>query len=130
MTDRSHILVVDDDPDTREAMADLLQRDGYSVAAASDGRSALTYLSEDANRRPDLILLDLDMPAMNGFDFRQTQLSSAKHADIPVAVLSAADTSSEQREALRADAFLAKPVTVGSLRAVIREIVGRCRGGE
>ncbi len=121
---RAHILVVEDDLDTRESMIDLLQQDGYSVSAAADGGAALAYLGT-CRRAPNLILLDLHMPGMDGFEFRRAQLNDAKHAAIPVAVVSASPPMQPKMQALRPAAYFLKPVNVKSLRARIRSVLRR-----
>jgi CheY-like chemotaxis protein len=101
------ILVIDDDTDSREALCDLLELLGYEVGSAENGLEALRYLS---NRRdsPSLILLDLYMPVMDGWEFMRQLHGNPCTADLPVIVLSAADrpTASE------AEAILQKPVNV------------------
>jgi two-component system, chemotaxis family, chemotaxis protein CheY len=62
-----HVLVVDDDEDAREALADILRLNRFSVSTAENGRLGLAAL--DAGQRPDVIVLDLEMPVMNGWDF-------------------------------------------------------------
>src|SRR5947209_13870316 len=75
-----HILIVDDDAATRTAMTLVLEGTGYRVASASDGREALDYLQR--SERPDLILLDLMMPRMDGWQFRDQQWRSPALASI------------------------------------------------
>jgi len=119
---RAHILIVEDDLDTRESMIDLLQQEGYSVTGAADGGSALAYL-RSCPRSPNLILLDLHMPGMDGFDFRRTQLSDPKHAAVPVAIVSASPPTPPNMQALRPVAYIVKPVNVRSLRSHIRGVL-------
>jgi CheY-like chemotaxis protein len=84
-------LVVDDDVHIRESLSEYLQEEGFDVRSASHGLEAL----EVARRgpRPDVIVLDLLMPVMDGWDFRAAQLASPDLADIPVVVISAAGFS-------------------------------------
>src|SRR5512143_1398068 len=103
----AHILVVDDDSDLREAMTEALEDAGYSVAAAGDGAQALEYL-RNSSRRPDLILLDLRMPNMDGWGFRAEQLRSVEHASIPVVVLTAEVNTKGKEQALGAAGVLRK----------------------
>src|SRR5512136_1149583 len=80
------VLVVEDDRDMREALVEVLRLESYLVDAAGDGSQAL----ELARRRhPDVILLDLMMPVMSGWEFRATQLQDERIAAIPVIVMSA-----------------------------------------
>ena len=84
------ILVVEDDPDILESVQDFLEQDGYLVLRASNGREALDVLARGAV--PSLILLDLLMPVMDGFELLAHLRSSSAHAAIPVVVVSASST--------------------------------------
>jgi two-component system, chemotaxis family, chemotaxis protein CheY len=83
----AYILIVDDDDDVREMLGEVLEEGGYRVASAEDGREALRYLS--AHPPPFLIILDLMMPVMDGWQFLHEQRKSPALASIPVAVFSA-----------------------------------------
>src|SRR4051794_37746057 len=82
------VLLVEDNDATREAVSLILESDGYQVMTAANGRKALDRLRGGA--RPDLILLDLMMPVMDGWQFRAEQRRDQVLADIPVIVCSAA----------------------------------------
>ena len=84
------ILVVEDDPDMRACVAEVLADEGYEVLVAREGSEALRILRE-ASQRPSLILLDVMMPGMNGLAFREEQLRDQRLADIRVIIFSAAD---------------------------------------
>src|SRR5690242_18258082 len=94
------ILVVEDDPLTREALAMVLGEAGCRVACAADGREALGLLR--AGPKPDLILLDLSLPVLDGRQFRREQLQDPALAGIPVVVVSAAADLSQEAKALGA----------------------------
>ena len=129
VTERFHILVVDDDQDLRNTLSDLLDQVGYSVAVAQDGLDALSQLRA-GTRRPGLILLDLQMPNMNGVEFRGEQLKAAELANIPVAILTA-DTEGKQKAAsLNAIAFLCKPLKFPQLLTLISDIRTRREGSQ
>lgn len=81
------LLVVEDDHDVREALTDILRDAGYRVAWAVDGREAMRALR--GGLRPDAILLDLMMPEMDGWQFREEQLRDSALREIPVVVMSA-----------------------------------------
>lgn len=81
------ILVVDDSPDMREVLRAVLEGDGYRVDEAANGAEALRYLRQ--HEPPQLIVLDLMMPVMNGWEFREAQRHDAALASIPVVVFSA-----------------------------------------
>jgi PAS domain S-box-containing protein len=91
------VLVVEDDEATRSMLQRTLEKDGWSVDAAEHGRIALTYLE---TRRPDLILLDLMMPELDGFGFLEAMRHNPATASIPVVVLTAKDLTEEERERL------------------------------
>ena len=114
------MLVVEDEPDVRLALAELLREAGYLVDEAEDGRHALDRLHDPP--APDAIVLDLRMPIMNGWEFRVAQRQDPQLADIPVVALSA--DGAAHAEAVAADVFLRKPLTglalLHALRAVIR----------
>ena len=94
---RRPILVVDDDPDLRELLRRTLEREGYLVLEAADGRSALARIEE---RLPGLILLDLMMPHMNGFELLTELRARPEWRGIPVIVVTAKDLTPEERQRL------------------------------
>src|SRR5262249_39532313 len=94
MSPRYTVLIVDDDDDLRAAIAEVLVEDGYDVGHAGNGAEALNYLHTQP--RPDLILLDLMMPVMDGREFRCEQRRDPRLADIPVVVLTAAGNAIQQ----------------------------------
>ena len=103
------VLVVDDDPDNRALISHLLSSEGYPVATATDGREALNRLPD---LRPSVILLDLEMPVMDGRMFRQHQLDLASPLrSIPVIICSGSDNADKLTDELRPFASLSKPFT-------------------
>jgi CheY-like chemotaxis protein len=114
--DNCPVLIVEDDADLREMMAQLLTLEGFAAATAANGREALLYLQ--TNAAPDVILLDLMMPVMDGWEFRREQQRDRDMAGVPVIVLSALD---QPRAAdVAADAFLKKPLDFDRLLELIR----------
>jgi CheY-like chemotaxis protein len=107
---KAHILIVEDDRDLLEVMSDLLETEGYQIAQAADGAEALELLR--AGLRPDLILLDLQMPRMSGWRFRLEQLRDPELAEIPVLVMTVWD---EELGSCSADGYLIKPLTLEAL---------------
>jgi CheY-like chemotaxis protein len=103
------ILVVEDDHDVRDSLSLLLEMEGYHVAVANHGRDALNFL-ENEQQPPCLILLDLMMPVMDGFEFRQRQREHPAFASIPVVVMSAAGSMHEKLPGLAAEAYIKKPM--------------------
>ncbi len=114
----SQILVVEDDPLVRQALTELIEEAGYTVAQVADGVQALSYLKECA-QLPSLILLDLMMPRMNGFEFRLRQQSNPYLMRIPVVALSAYAYRQSQQLPLNVTALLPKPVDVDHLFQLI-----------
>src|SRR5881394_840605 len=101
------VLIVEDDGDLPEMMAQLLTLEGYTAVAVANGREALDYL-HDGHDRPDVILLDLMMPVMDGWEFRRAMKADPDLADLPVIVLSALDPSSAR--GVDSVAYLKKPL--------------------
>ena len=112
------ILVVDDDSGIREALTDILEDEGYAVRSASDGQAALDLLRQQTEP-PALVLLDLMMPRMNGWQFRSEQRRDPALADIPVVVISASANIHDQVHALDAAAFIPKPIEYDRLVGVV-----------
>lgn len=110
------VLIVDDNDDGRDVLCDLLGSYGFQVASARNGVEALAYLSD---RRPALILLDLMMPEMNGWELLARLEGDPRLAAIPVAVISA----SHDRPA-RARYFLRRPYDIDRMLEMVREHCG------
>src|SRR5882757_2436268 len=106
--DSHMILIVDDDADIVDALADALTDEGYGVAVAKDGLEALRYLS--VSPAPCLILLDWMMPYCDGPTFRQRQLADETLASIPVVLLTADPRVREKSREIGAVAHLRKPI--------------------
>lgn len=118
------ILIVDDDSDVRAALSELLEAEGFSVEGAPDGREALVRL-RTAKVHPAVILLDLMMPGMDGWDFRTEQMRDPQLADVPVVIVSASGFSRESIQTqFRPAAFVEKPIERTALLGVLRELVG------
>jgi CheY-like chemotaxis protein len=115
------VVVVDDDEDLRDLVVQLLAVLGFESVGYADARAALTELRRPG-RRPDVILLDLEMPGMSGWDFRREQLRDPVLSRVPVAVTSGTDPGS-----IQADAFLTKPYEVDELCRVIARLSMRAR---
>lgn len=111
MPDPRSILVVDDDTDLRETLGELLDEEGYATRLFENGRTALDFLR--GGGRPRLILLDLMMPEMNGWQFREEQLKDAALRDIPVVVMTA--SRGFDGHDIAAQEVLYKPIGLGEL---------------
>jgi CheY-like chemotaxis protein len=116
---RAHcpVLIVEDDEDLREMMAQLLTLEGFQAVAVANGREALDYLH--TTDKPNVILLDLMMPVMDGWEFRRRQQADPDLAPVPVIVLSALDQA--RASTVDAAAFLKKPVDFDRLIQLVRE---------
>ena len=101
------MLVVDDYEDARKFFCTFLQLAGYDVLAAVDGQDALDVARR---QRPDLILLDLKMPRMDGETFRREQLADPTLAAIPVIVLSGSSDGEQIAQRIAAIDYLPKPI--------------------
>jgi CheY-like chemotaxis protein len=112
------ILVVEDDAATREALGLILVSEGFRFLGAANGQEALGLLRSGPH--PDLILLDLMMPIMDGWQFRREQSQDSALSAIPVVVLSADGNVQQKATALQAADYLQKPVDVENLIAVIQ----------
>jgi CheY-like chemotaxis protein len=111
------ILLVEDNDDVREMMAVALELGGHKVMSASNGRAALELLSE--SQRPAVIVLDLMMPVMNGWELSRVLSADPRLADIPVVVVSA--VSSEIAHRLAGREVVRKPVDIEQLLDVVNQ---------
>jgi two-component system response regulator MprA len=116
----SRVLVVDDDALIRDTLAAALIDEGYMVRVAPDGRAALTAIG---NWRPDVIVLDLMMPVMDGPTFRAAQRSVGAAALIPIIVLSAAHDVHKRAAGLDAAAIFTKPFDLSTLLDAIARVL-------
>ena len=116
------LLVVDDDPDIREALRLLLEADGYAVETARDGQDAWDQIQ--GHVRPALILLDLMMPRMDGEQFLGL-LRAAHDSSVPVVIMSGHGASAEKAVQYAASACLAKPIDLDDLMDTVHRIAAR-----
>ena len=110
--------MVEDDYDSREMLRILLESEGYPVISAANGREALRHLSAAS---PCLIILDLMMPIMNGWEFRAVQTQDPTYAQIPVVVVSADGNVKDKAATLGAAGYLQKPVQFDHLLDLVRQ---------
>jgi CheY-like chemotaxis protein len=121
------ILIVDDDKEVRSALAELLEGEGYTVAGAANGNVALQLMR--GGLHPAIILLDLMMPEMDGWDFRSEQERDPTFARVPVVIVSASGFSHESiRTQFRPAAYFPKPLERSKLLDVIERLVVRSEG--
>jgi len=107
------ILIVEDDPDSREMFIELLRGGGYFVFAAANGKDAMKFLV--GNSLPDAILLDMFMPEMDGWQFRRVQETDPRLAAVPVIVVSAVGAAQNSAVQAGAVGFFQKPVATDEL---------------
>jgi two-component system, OmpR family, alkaline phosphatase synthesis response regulator PhoP len=118
-----HILTVDDDDRIRRLVQFNLQRAGYRVSTAGDGVEALDQIGQE---RPDLVLLDINMPRMDGIEVLRRLRADPETAALPVILLTAKAQDEDILEGKRsgADYYLTKPFSPVELLSVIREALG------
>jgi len=112
-----NLLIVEDDEATRGALSLILEAEGYQVSSAANGQEAMEQLAE--NELPCLILLDLMMPVMDGWEFRNRQRKDPELRAIPVIILSADGNVRQKAASLGATDYLQKPIDFDSLLAKI-----------
>ena len=113
------ILVVEDDWSLRDPLVELLAEEGYSVVGAANGAEALGYIHR--NHPPGLILLDLMMPGMNGWEFHNLLQRDPKLANIPVIVISAVAEFQRGRAQREVAGLLSKPLDVKKLLTLVQQ---------
>jgi DNA-binding response OmpR family regulator len=111
------VLIVEDDPDTREMLGKFLELEGFHVETASNGQQALDKL--ETGIKACVIVLDLMMPVMDGWQFRRRQTEDARIAKIPTIIVSAAGR--DRMAQVSADAYLAKPIDMDELLTRVSE---------
>jgi CheY-like chemotaxis protein len=114
---RGRILVVEDNPDQRETLTLLLQYEDYRVSVAANGQEALDLLHEGP--LPDVILLDLMLPVMSGWEFRERQRSDLMLASIPTVALTGCIHRGEDAAVAGFVGYVLKPADIGELLAII-----------
>ena len=118
-----NVLIVEDDPEVREMLRELLATAGFYAIAAEDGLEGLHLLRTVRHRAPEvpcLVLLDLAMPRLSGDEFRRAQLGDQTVAGVPIVVMSGASDLEPRAEAMGAVATLAKPLDVDVLIEVVK----------
>jgi CheY-like chemotaxis protein len=114
-----NILVVEDDSTLRNAMGDLLGEEGIPATCAENGQVGLDLLR--AGARPCLVLLDLQMPFVDGLTFRRRQLEDPRFAGIPVVVMTGQASEEGEAETLGVSLYMRKPVAPGRVLGVVEQ---------
>jgi CheY-like chemotaxis protein len=122
------VLIVEDDAATRDALSLILEDEGFRVTTAANGREAFDLLQ--GSYRPELILLDLMMPVMDGWQFRDFQRRHPSLESIPVVVLSADGNVRQKARAIGAAGFLQKPVEIEDLLGTLQRYLSDGREGK
>lgn len=119
---RQHVLVIEDEPNISEAIRFILQRDGLEVTVLSTGDSALSTISK---LQPSLIILDVMLPGVSGFDILQQMRANPDLSTIPVILLTANGQAAAREKAAHygASRFMAKPFSNADLLGAVRELV-------
>lgn len=122
MDGKNSILVVDDSAVVVEAVRDALEQDGYDVMTAGDGLEALDVIKRN---RFDLILLDIDMPRMNGYQLCKILKRDENFKGIPIVMLTAKSSDTDRMWGLKAgsDEYLTKPFNYTKIKEVLRRFL-------
>jgi len=119
---RQHVLVIEDEPNISEAIRFILQRDGLQVTVLGSGDTALSTISD---LKPSLIILDVMLPGVSGFDILQQMRATPLLGKIPVILLTANGQSAAREKAVQygASRFMAKPFSNSELLGAVRELM-------
>jgi CheY-like chemotaxis protein len=117
-------MVVDDDADIRDSIGDILELRGYRVTRAANGREALERLR--SGPKPCLILLDLMMPVLNGWEFREQQSTDEALKSVPVVIISGDGSADQKAAKIGVSEYLRKPLELSNILDVVRR---HCGGG-
>ena len=113
------ILIVDDDQGIRDALSELFEMEGYGVKVASNGEEGLAVLRA-MDPEPDLVLLDLMMPSVDGLEFRQRQMNENLRTHVPVVLMSADGQIEKKRLRSGVTDHLRKPMDISQVMDVVR----------
>jgi two-component system cell cycle response regulator DivK len=122
----ARILVAEDDPDSRRIVVKVLTREGYGVLDASGGEAAVAIAQAE---RPDLVIMDLAMPGMDGWEATRRLKADPRTADIPIIALTAFALRGDEERARAAgcDGYLAKPCLPRTIREAVRDMLAARR---
>ncbi|MCC6870362.1 MAG: response regulator [Burkholderiales bacterium] len=120
----TRVLIAEDEPHIVESLSFVLQREGFAVVSVLDGEAALRYLRSQA---PDLVILDLMLPRMNGFEVLKAVKADPALQAIPVLILTAKGQAHDRRmaEEIGADSFMTKPFSNRDIVAQVRRLTAQ-----
>ncbi|MBU0567348.1 response regulator [bacterium] len=118
------ILIVEDEPKNIKLVRDLLQVSGYATLEATDGKQGVALASE---KKPDLILMDIMMPVMNGFSATKILKSDPRTKDIPIIALTSFAMEGDEEKILEAgcDGYMSKPIDIHRLLDMVAEYLSK-----
>ncbi|WP_322865971.1 response regulator transcription factor [Aquicoccus sp. G2-2] len=118
-----HVLIIEDEPNIIEAISFILSRDGWKVDTHSNGQTALDAVRD---KRPDLVILDVMLPGMSGYDILKALRANDATRDLPVMILTARGQAKdrEMAEKMGANRFMTKPFSNTEMRDAVRALVG------
>jgi CheY-like chemotaxis protein len=119
----SCVVIVEDDLDVRETLVEVLTEEGYPTTAFAGGHAALRYL-QSGEQLPELILLDLMMPVMDGWQFRREQKRLEHLSAVPTVILSADGNIDRNMATLEASGYLRKPIHIKALLQLVGDFCG------
>lgn len=114
------VLIVEDDFEIRSTLCDVLSSEGYKVLGAENGRVALDLLNK-TEKLPGLIIVDLMMPIMDGYEFRNHQLKDDKFSEIPTVLFSADGQLTHKAQAAGITEFIKKPIDLDDLYSLVKK---------
>ncbi len=122
------ILVAEDDLASRELIREILEARGYEVVEVGDGQEAVQKIAE---KKPDLVLLDIQMPLLDGFGVLRQLRQDSRFACLPVVAVTSYAMGGDREKALAAgfDAYLTKPLNAAALKKQLEQLLGEKGGG-
>ncbi len=122
------ILVAEDDLASRELIREILEARGYEVVEVGDGQEAVQKIAE---KKPDLVLLDIQMPLLDGFGVLRQLRQDSRFASLPVVAVTSYAMGGDREKALAAgfDAYLTKPLNAAALKKQLEQLLGEKGGG-
>jgi CheY-like chemotaxis protein len=119
-----NVLIAEDNPVNRELLREILENRGYTVTEAGDGQDALTLVDEI---RPDILLLDIGMPVLDGYAVAKRLRENPKTAALPILAITAYAMQGDREKILQSgfDGYLSKPIDAGALAEEMQRVLGK-----